>query len=218
MPTSIDVEDNATIIRGEDAVIAAGQQSLQCPYRVGNTLKLYFSEQDDAPTAAQIIRILGPFSLSCSMIVKLNHSELKSQYELKLYDRRFAHQLRIQNGAADWTPEIETDLRDLDDTGDAERFVEEWQALNETVGSAWLEESDWQRWDPGKQEAYLQTLCCNMYKNEHSKDGVLVDVEDALGHVWLQTSSESSTRAVQPQLDVPGVLLKYTPGEEIPDN
>ncbi|SMQ47682.1 unnamed protein product [Zymoseptoria tritici ST99CH_3D7] len=78
---------------------------------------------------AKIIRAHVPFTMSCVLTVELpgtaiGDSNQPTQAILKLYDRRFAAQLRKDEGGDEcWSPEIENEFAKFVASGEAAQFV-----------------------------------------------------------------------------------------------
>lgn len=62
-------------------------------------------------TDARIIKLFEPFTLSSVMVVRVTCSDLalEGNMVLKLFDRRFARQLRKNEKLRPWTSDIERD-------------------------------------------------------------------------------------------------------------
>ncbi|KAF2432674.1 hypothetical protein EJ08DRAFT_677542 [Tothia fuscella] len=77
------------------------------PYSPGNTLVVQVESSQSC--TATIIKTFEPFTLSCVVLVQVDCPllQLKGEYVLKLFDRRFATQLREDNKVSPWNPQLE---------------------------------------------------------------------------------------------------------------
>lgn len=91
----------------------------------GNLLNL---ELGHVTTRAEILEVFKPFTLSCAMLVKIqDHPELSNPIVLKVYDRRFATQLRSDERTPPWSLEIEHQFHRFIQDGNAEKLIEKVQ-------------------------------------------------------------------------------------------
>lgn len=95
------------------------------PYVAGRLLNL---ELGHVTVYAEILEVFKPFTLSCAMLVRLqNHPELSTPIVLKVYDRRFATQLRSDERTPPWSLEIEHQFHQFIQNGSAERLIEKFK-------------------------------------------------------------------------------------------
>lgn len=105
----------------------------RCPYITGKTLDFDISlhpfegrEISASLTAdVTIVKVFEPFTLSCTLLVELRTMPtrpLPNLFILKIYDRRFAEQLRRDNKASLWNPQIEDEYRKFVHDGSAAAF------------------------------------------------------------------------------------------------
>lgn len=99
--------------------IAMENEQPPCPYNPGNTITLRLDPPTHQTTQATITRVFEPFTLSSAMLVHIS-SDSQSQAPgfngpvvLKLFDRRFAAQLRRDQRIDAWTVDIEREYRRL---------------------------------------------------------------------------------------------------------
>jgi hypothetical protein len=151
------------------------------------------------------------------MIVHLDTSDLKGEFVLKLYDRRFSLQLRGDEDSAPWTPELESIYQEFAETGCASGFFDFCPAKNRE-DEYWRDDhSGKSKWTVPHQEAYLQFLCHHTYLDEkeaysHLRDMQGKFVPHVFAHPWLQ-SSDSPNK----YLDCPGILMDYIQGYPLTD-
>ena len=135
---------------------------------------------------------------------------------LKLYDRRFASQLRSDNKAPPWSDEVEQQFREFVESGQAKRFIDRLNSNED------LEESD--PADPlyfAKNEAYLFNYCLDSYETETEvydrvKDVQGVDVPSLKARVKLM-GYPSLSGPFRQYFDVQGIILEYIDGFPLTD-
>lgn len=158
-----------------------------------------------------------------------------SECVLKLYDRRFSTQLRSDEGAVPWTPEIESLFQSFVDADDASEFFSYWDAERAT-NPYWQGSSvrNRDRWNEAKVEAYLQWESTSAYETEKKAYELMtdlqgVDVPKVLGEVMLDLAAdvqtgEDSDSIMSDESDIdshisscPGLLLQHVQGFSLSD-
>jgi serine/threonine protein kinase len=130
---------------------------------------------------------------------------------LKLYDRRFATQLRKDNHIGAWSPERESAYTAFVRSGGAEKFLKRLRDDDE------FEEPEG-GWNDVENEAYLHDLCLDMYNAETSayqrlEDQQGITVPQLIAQVSLDTRPpDANTEAFGGLFEVKGVLLEYIRG------
>jgi hypothetical protein len=182
------------------------------PYVVGSTLILQrhgIAEEFQA----RILEVYEPFTLSCVVKVEFQEGSIEpSEAILKLYDRRFAIQLRKDQGVEPWTEEYEAAYVDFVRSGGAMEFRRKLRA-EEDVGDSGT-------WSSAENEAFLQDYCVDTFEDEADVYDVLRDYQGAeipvlLGSVQLKGSPSSSEDIAHEHgdlLNINGLLLEYIPG------
>ncbi|CAG8058933.1 unnamed protein product [Penicillium salamii] len=185
------------------------------PHAVGNIIKIHLKRPDrlEATTGAIIIKFLEPLTLSSVMLIRMACSSLRSEGDmiLKLFDRRFATQLREDEKIRSWAPDIEPEYRQFILDGGASEFVTQPNEGETPEGSTWSAAMD---------EIYLHDHLLDLYKTEvqvysNLKDIKGTDIPKLLQSAILpipypgQTSSEYT--------DIPGILLQYIEGFPLTD-
>ena len=66
------------------------------PYTVGSIIPLELENR--TKVNARIIKVPGSFTLSCVVIILLDHPKMQDPFALKLYDRVYAAQFREDEG------------------------------------------------------------------------------------------------------------------------
>ncbi|RAQ47418.1 hypothetical protein AFGD_008750 [Aspergillus flavus] len=185
-------------------------QEEKCPYVVGNTIKLRsgapYNQQE---ITAQITRVFEPFTLSCAMMVLLDHPALglAGHLVLKLFNRRFAAQLRKDDKLNPWTPETERQYHDFILDGSASEFI----TRRNTNGK--MAEEEGHTWNDPQNEAYLHDHMQDLYETEveayHTlKDIQGKDIPQLFACLTVPSSSSSQEPSVNKYIDVSGVLYK----------
>ena len=89
----------------------------------GNTITVQLEPHKES-IAALITHVFEPFTLSCVMVVRLFQKEgLGNPTVLKLFDRRFASQLREEAEVEPWTMESEAQYHRFIQNGSAAEFI-----------------------------------------------------------------------------------------------
>lgn len=166
--------------------------------------------------------------MSCVLTVELpgtaiGDSNQPTQAILKLYDRRFAAQLRKDEGGDEcWSPEIENEFAKFVASGEAAQFVSKLRDDDD------FEEPE-EGWSAAENEAYLHNWCSDFFDTEvraydtlRALQGKQVPCLYATVSIYL-----ASDAPARPGLDsstefgvVKGLLLEYVPGPtltEMPD-
>jgi hypothetical protein len=147
------------------------------------------------------------------MVVRLDHPELASEGDvaLKLFDRRFATQLRENELICPWTVPVENEFhRFLGDDG-ASKFLAALDADDEMMSQ------DWQTWDTAQNEAYIshqaKRLCdieVKVYKSLKDIQGVVVP--RLITCVTISGSVSAQSTMISQYTHVPGIVLQYVKG------
>jgi hypothetical protein len=193
----------------------------QSPYVVGNTLHLQLRDEQAHPQIdATITRIITPFTLSCVAEVTISSFGLAAIPQgtraiLKLFDRRFASQIREEdNGLKPWTSGVENDYRKyLFEDETASSFI----ARLETEGLPFIYEERG-TFTTVQEEVYLQYKMFRFFNAElevyrRIQDLQGTDVPKVLVTVTL--SDDSGTK--HKYLECPGLLLEFIEGIPLSD-
>jgi hypothetical protein len=132
---------------------------------------------------------------------------------LKLYDRRFATQLRDDWGVEDWTEECEREFIEFAQSGGADRFLQKLQKDPDLPDNC-------QDWDGVEDETFLAYECTNIYTAETLAYGALRKLQGKLfPHFFAAVSGETNmpttnlgTREIEPHKQIQGILIEYIPG------
>ena len=168
----------------------------------------------EATADANIIEVFEPFTLSSVMLIRMACSSLRLEGDmiLKLFDRRFATQLRQDEKIRPWTPDIETEYRQFILDGGASEFVTQLNDGETPEGSTWSAAMD---------ETYLHDQMLDLYKTE-------VQVYSNLREIQGTDIPKFLASAIMPTIpypgqtgseytDIPGILLQYIKGFPLTD-
>lgn len=113
----------------------------------------------EATEDANIIKVFEPFTLSSVVFIRMACStlELEGNMILKLFDRRFATQLREDKKIRPWTPNRETEYHRFILDGGASEFISQLNDGETPEGSTWSAAMD---------ETYLHDHMSDLYKTE----------------------------------------------------
>ncbi|KAG9849259.1 hypothetical protein KCU98_g2795, partial [Aureobasidium melanogenum] len=207
-----------------------------CPYIVGD--HIFLKTADAGKRIKAKILEYFPATLSCVMLIRFVDPPIfnnTSECVLKLHDRRFSTQIRSDEGAAPWTPEIENLFQAFVQVDDASEFFSYWDAERAT-NPYWQGSSvhNRDRWSQAKVEAYLQWESTSAYETEKKAYELMtdlqgVDVPKVLGEVVLDTAGDiqmgkgsdsimSDRSDINPHISsCPGLLLQHVQGFTLTD-
>ena len=200
--------------------MASYHDSRQSRFRVGQilTFKLQSDEQATSPPLQlRIKRLRQPWTLSCGMVVEVLQDPQNRVTQpivfLKLYDRRFAAQLRKDNKFDDWSGTVEQSYADFAWNGGAESFL---QRLHDDKGFG--DEDD--KWDAVENETFLAWECTQMFEAEVAAYQRLLEHQGRLIPRLVSVGTlEISTTATEPDngkfpawFATPGILIEYIEG------
>lgn len=148
-----------------------------------------------------------------------SESELKPEFGvLKIYDRRFAAQLRADNKIEPWTPAHEMVLGTFVQSGEAQKFLDSLRNNDD------FEEPE-DGWNVAENETYLLDQCLNLYNMETSVYKKLQDqqgksIPQLRGQYSLILDTHTHTTESETSDDlssVKGILLEHIPGFTLSD-
>lgn len=136
---------------------------------------------------------------------------------MKIFDRRFATELREDlEEDPTWSTDLEAEYSRFVRSEHAPEFFDLCtKGLRESL--FWETDELSQLWDKGREEAYLQCFCRQLYNIESYAYDQLQDIQGIhvprlFAHVSLQTSDKPNE-----YLDCPGLLLEYIDGFQLGD-
>ncbi|KAJ5928364.1 hypothetical protein N7466_007320 [Penicillium verhagenii] len=186
-----------------------------CPYTVGNVIKIHLKTADglEATEDANIIKAFEPFTLSSVVLIRMTCSTLGLQGNmiLKLFDRRFATQLREDEKIRPWTLDTEMEYHQFILDGGASDFVTQINDGETPEGSTWSAAMD---------ETYLHDHMSDLYKTEVQAYSYLKEIQGTDIPQLLASTIMPVSRPVQLRseyIDIPGILLQYIEGFPLTD-
>ncbi|CAG8410346.1 unnamed protein product [Penicillium salamii] len=151
------------------------------------------------------------------MVVRISCPDLKlaGDVVLKLFDRRFATQLREDDKVRPWTPEIERAYHQFVIDGGASHFIAD---LNNDDDIAQQSET----WNSSQDEAYLYDTVSDLYQTEIEVYDALEnmqgdDVPRLLAYVTIPGVKLTKTEPERRYIEVSGILLQYVEGFPLTD-
>ncbi|KAF5634184.1 hypothetical protein F52700_5904 [Fusarium sp. NRRL 52700] len=194
-------------------------------YPVGKImhLKISTSNQEQTELHVKIKQQKRPWTLSCGMIVELKDTadsettcetqRNPSEAFLKMFDRRFAEQIRQDNGIDTWSLDIEQEFLTALTSGKAEEFLRKLQNVPNFQRDT---EDDW---DAAENEVYLAAELRKCFTSEIATYARLKEYQGKiiprfLASVILDVPSSNVALTIQQQelYKQQGILLQYLPG------
>ena len=169
------------------------------PYEAGKTLTL---GTKDETLIVRVVRVIRPSTLSCVMLVE----SVKDWGPtiLKLYDWRYAAQLRKDSKVDPWTQSHEDAYRAFVETGDAAKFI---TALDDGT-----DETDPQLWDTAQDEAYLFDMCRDQHRSEVNAYAHLNDLQGKSVPRVFASVHVNAFSTKDPLFEVQGILIEFIEG------
>ena len=186
------------------------------PYEAGKTLTLRINQglpQDvasitDLEIEVKIISLIEPSTLSCVMVVESLGGSGPAKYGelsiLKLYDWRYATQLRQDHKIDPWTQSHEDTYRGFVENGEAAKFI---ATLDDDT-----DETDDRLWDTAHDDAYLFAFSRDLHSCEvkayaHLKDLQGKSVPQFFASVHVNAFSTNNSL-----FEVQGILVEFIEG------
>ena len=189
-------------------------------YEVGQRLELEVEGQLDSVTSSitvEVMRLQSPNTLSSSLVVKILEAPNKEQTGtyvfLKSYDRRFADQVRKNDGIVSWNEVVENSCLEFAMDGKEEEFLQ--RVHNDRALGILPKREDW---TVAEKEAFLAYELHEVYEKERALYGVLQKYQGevfpllfaAVTRNIMPTSASHSKPAKLYQIK--GLLLQYLDG------
>ena len=174
------------------------------PYQAGKNLTL---ETESEPLIVHIVRVIRPSTLSCVMLVE-SVKDPGSPTILKLYDWRYATQLRTDHKVDPWTQSHEDVYRSFVENGDAAKFI---TALNDDDDD---ETHDDRLWDTARNEAYLFDFCRDQHRSEVKAYAHLTQLQGKSVprfYASVDVNAFPTTTKI-PLFSVSGILIEFIDG------
>lgn len=188
--------------------------STSFPYCEGNIIRL---ETDTAfsfhgPIQCKIEKFYQPSTLSCVMEVKIEMAPYNGRrFILKLYDRRYATQLRKDNKVEPYSLAQETAFFDFVKNGDASEFLVKLREDED------FEEPEGEDWNDAQNEVYLLYVCLDLYGSECAvydrlKDLQGQDIAQFIAKVRFPVAPPSADDLPAELYEIKGILLELIDG------
>ncbi|KAF5019283.1 hypothetical protein F66182_8715 [Fusarium sp. NRRL 66182] len=194
-------------------------------YPIGKIIHLKMStpNQKQATLHVKIKQQKQPWTLSCGMVVELKDAgdsesisaTLRNQSEafLKMFDRRFAEQIRQDNGIDAWSGDMEQEFLTALTSGRAEEFLRKLQTVLDFQRDT---EDDW---DAAENEVYLATELRKCFASEIATYARLEEYQGKIIPRFLASfildvpsSNMALTTQQQELFKQQGILLQYLAG------
>ena len=176
---------------------------------VGGLLNLQLGH---ATVRAEILQLFKPFTLSCAMLVRIqNHAELPPVVVLKVYDRRFAAQLRRDERSGLWSREVEHRYHQFIQDGGAANFIAELECVDDEDDDDDDEGPD-VRQDVVHHEAYLQHEMKKSSKTEMRAYGSLLQYQGTHIPKFYGSVRVHGSGSFNEYVDIQGILIEYISG------
>lgn len=191
----------------------------RCPYVVGKKIDLQLNKPYEGQTVtATIVKTFEPFTLSCAMVVRLDCPTFASESDmvLKLFDPRFAMQLREDEKVGPWTSSKEQKYHKFILDGGASELIAD---LDDENGVAHLGS---QTWNEAQNEAHLFWRMSELFDTEVAAYNALEDtqgitVPKMFASVKIPSSTGEQEAQVKQYTNVSGLLLQYIDGFPLTD-
>ena len=151
------------------------------------------------------MKVFEPFTLSCVMVVRLSRSRLasKGNMVLKIFDRRFASQIREEQEASPWTPDIEKEYHQFATEGGASSFTANLNSKDETVA----QQADTR--NVSQNEGFIQHLMSESHDTEvevyhTSKDIQGEDIPQLFANITMLIAIDTHASTASQYIDPPG--------------
>ena len=183
------------------------------PYKEGRTLTLSVNqglEQNESTIEVRIVRLILPSTLSCVMEVESLAASGPVEYPehsiLKLYDWRYATQLRQDNKIDAWTQSHEDAYRDFVENGDAAGFI---ATLDDDDDG---DEIDDELWDTAQNEAYLLAFSRRLHECEGKAYGHLEQLQGKNVPRFFANVHIDTLPTKNPLLQIQGIMIECIEG------
>lgn len=204
-------------------------QSSHCEkYEVGQVLTLNIVpnpplSSSELTVRVRVSKLQEAWTLSCGMFVEILEGSCQdipspaisaTTAFLKLFDRRYASQLRQDNGIIPWVEDIEDAYLDFIKSSKAEEFLQRLRTDDK------FKEATEEEWDVAENEAFLAHELIGLYTAETATYARLHNYQNKLiprllAPVSLDIASlgADSVAGMSVELyQVKGILLEYLPG------
>lgn len=166
----------------------------------------------DGRIKCKIANFYQPSTLSCVMEVEVEIPSSQSQrFILKLYDHRYATQLRKDHKAESFGVTQEIAYSDYVKNGDALEFLTKLRADQD------FDEPDESKWNEAQNEVYLLDVCFDLYKSECAAYDRLKDLQgeyipQLIAKLRLPRAPSSADDLPSEFYEIRGILLEHING------
>lgn len=135
---------------------------------------------------------------------------------LKLFDRRFATELRNKDELSPWTSDIERNYHQFILNGHAAKLVAELAADRDLPGR------NFYTWSTSQEETYFHDYMQGLYETETQAYDTLTDMQGndiprLFSRVTMPIPTPARNNLLSEYIDIPGVLLQYIEGFPLTD-
>lgn len=201
------------------SILFDATKNLRCPYVPDNIIKLQLKTPFDGQTIdARIIKVFEPFTCSSAMVVRpvCPTTVWEGDMVLKLFDRRFATELRQNDEMSPWTSDVEQNYHQFILDGDAAKLIAELTADRDLPGR------NFHTWNSSQEETYLHDYMQGLYETETQAYTTLTDMQGndiprLFSCVTMPSSTPAQNSLLSEYIDIPGILLQYIEGFPLTD-
>lgn len=166
-------------------------------------------ETESEPLIVYIVRVIRPFTLSCVMLIE-SVKDSGTSTILKLYDWRYATQLRTHYKVDSWTQSHEDVYRSFVENRDVIKFI---MALNNDNDDEDKTHND-RLWNTARNEAYLFDFCRDQHRSEVNAYTHLTNLQGkSVSRFYASVDMNAfPTTTKDPLFLVPGILIEFING------
>ncbi|KAK1762400.1 hypothetical protein QBC33DRAFT_623724 [Phialemonium atrogriseum] len=195
-------------------------------YDVGQILTLNVLPEQTSPSSELRVRVRQlqkPRTLSCAMVVDIldgcNQEIQPATAFLKLFDRRFADQLRRDNGIDPWTKSMEESYIKFVHGGGVHHFLHDLRHVQD------FQEKTEDDWDDAQNEAFLANELLRLYTAETATYNALRNYQGCLiPRLFAAVNLDITPPDAHGEVSLPeelfqvkGILLQYIKGFSLSD-
>lgn len=172
------------------------------------------SPQDESTIEVKIVRFIQPSTLSCVMEVECLAASGPAKYAehsiLKLYNWRYATQLRQDHQIDPWTQSYDDAYRGFVENGDAAKYIA-------TLDDDDEDEIDGESWDTTQDEAYLFAFSRDLHKCEVKAYDYLKDLQGKNVPRFFANVHVNVFCTKNSLFEVQGIMIEFIKGYNLSD-
>ena len=183
------------------------------PYEEGKTLTLIVNQalqEEESSIEVKIVCFIQPTTLSCVMEVENVGASGPEKYPrhsiLKLYDWRYATQLRRDQKIDPWTQSHEDAYREFVENGDAAKFI-----------ATLDDETDDELWETAQNEAYLFQYSRELHQCEVKAYSYLKDLQGVIVPRFFASVHVDAFATRNSLFEVQGIMIEFINGYSLSD-